>query len=141
MVVNGFKCLKCFSTIFVEYYTFRQDNGRIPSHDSGELKSSDVCKCSNCALLLDRDGIVHLYCDDINTVLLCRVQTDNPSDSEILQSPKGFYYQDYSPIARTGYIFTDTKSKTKKLEKKQKKASLSDLQKSFNRINKKAKAK
>jgi len=105
MIVNGFKCLKCFSNIYVEYYTFRQYNGRVPSADSDLIKRTDTCNCGNCGLILDLDGIVHLYCDDISTVLLCRVDTKTPSDAEILQSSKGFYYQDYYSISSTPHSF------------------------------------
>lgn len=108
MVVNGFKCLKCFSNVFVEYYTFRQYNGRVPSADSDSIKRTDTCRCGNCGLILDLDGLVHLYCDDISTVLLCRIDTENPSDAEILQSSKGFYYQDYS-ISSTPHNFEPLK--------------------------------
>lgn len=118
--VYGFKCLKCFSNIYVEYFTFRQSNGSMPSNDSVTLKRSDLCKCGNCGLILDLDGIVHLYCDDINTLILCRVDTSNPSDAELLQSPKGFYYQDYKEISSTPHLFTDTKAKIKASSKKPK---------------------
>ena len=58
MIVMGLSVLAL--VIFVEYYTFRQDNGRIPSSDSDELKRTDKCRCGNCALILDLDGIVHV---------------------------------------------------------------------------------
>lgn len=109
MIVHGFKCLCCLSTVFVEYYTFRNNNGRIPSPDSDVLKRSDMCKCSNIGLILDLDGLVHVYCDDLSTVLLCRLDSNNPSDLEILQSHKNFYYQPYSGISSTPYEFIDNK--------------------------------
>lgn len=115
--VYGFKCMKCFTNIYVEYYTFRQNNGSLPSNDSEVLRRSDECKCGNSGLILDLDGIVHLYCDDISTLMLCRVDTSEPSDAEILQGYKGFYYQDYSKIANSNYVFSDTKAKIKELSK------------------------
>lgn len=115
--VYGFKCMKCFSNVYVEYYTFRQYNGRIPTADSDKLKRSDVCKCGNCGLIMDLDGIVHLYCDDISTLMLCRVETSNPTDAEILQNHKGFYYQDYYEISSTLPKFELTKGKLKELSK------------------------
>ena len=135
MIVNGFKCTKCFSNVFVEYYTFRQDNGRIPSSDSDELKRADKCRCGNCALILDLDGIVHVYCDDISTLLLCRVDTAEPSDAEILQSSSAWYYQDYRSISSTELVFTKTKQQIKSEEKKAKKKGLSTLQKSYRLSN------
>lgn len=138
MIVNGFKCLKCLSTVFVEYYTFRQDNGRVPSNDSGLLKRTDKCKCSNCAIILDLDGIIHLYCDDISTLVVCRVDTNNPSDSEILQSSLSWFYQDYYPISSTKPLFTDTKKKAL-IDKQASKPQLSKLQKSFKVKDKKDK--
>ena len=113
MLVNGFKCLKCFSNIYVEYYTFRQYNGRVPSADCGSLKRYDKCSCGNCGVILDLDGLVHLYCDDITTILLCRIDTEAPSDIEILGTSGLFYYQDYSEIAHGSYQFIDTKQKLK----------------------------
>lgn len=117
MVVNGFKCLKCFTNIFVEYYTFRQYNGRVPTADSDSIKRTDMCNCGNCGLILDLDGLVHLYCDDISTVLLCRVDTENPSDAEILQSSKGFYYQDYYSISSTSHNFEALKEPVQKVQR------------------------
>lgn len=121
MVVNGFKCLKCLSTVFVEYYTFRNNNGSIPSPDSDVLKRSDMCKCSNCGVILDLDGLVHLYCDDLSTIMLCRLDSSNPSDYEILTNHKGFYYQEYRGISSTPYLFEDNRKKKEHLEKMSKK--------------------
>lgn len=117
MIVQGFKCLKCFSTVFVEYYTFRNNNGRIPPPDSDLLKRSDLCKCGNCGVILDLDGLVHLYCDDLSTIMLCRLDSSNPSDYEILSSHKGWYYQEYRGISSTPYDFVNQKRKTLRDEK------------------------
>ena len=93
--LKGFKCLKCFSNVYVEYYTSSQCNGSV-SNDSDDLKRTDVCKCGNIALILDLDGIVHMYCDDIKSVLLCQIDTVVPDEAKVLLSSASWYYQDYS---------------------------------------------
>lgn len=108
----GFKCLKCFSDIYVRYKHIGEYNGRIKPSDSPDIKRSDLCQCGNCGLILDLDGIIHLYCDDISTIVQCEIDFDTndidcitPLDCNVQGDFTSFLFYDYKPIKDSTYTF------------------------------------
>lgn len=113
--VQGFKCLSCFSTIYVDHFYPWQQQGDIPSPDSGERKSTDKCTCGATALILDCDGIIHLYTDDIKRVLLVDIilQDSKIRTNIVKATSNDFMFQDIQPILSTPWFFKPKVTKPK----------------------------
>lgn len=104
---KGFKCLKCLQNVYVDYYTQLYANKYTMSRDSDIRKSQDKCTCGNLALLLDIDGFLHVYCDDITTIVLCEFDLSQGEiqRTQILGTSNSFVFQDYYSLQQQPWSF------------------------------------
>ena len=111
--VQGFKCLECFDNIYVDYVNYTSWNDTV-SRDSVK-RTNDECNCGNCALILDTDGIQHLYCDDIKTVMHVELDIEDHvvQGFDIKGLAKGFYFYNIRPLMDTGWSFKDNVNQLK----------------------------
>lgn len=108
---QGFKCLLCGSTAYVDYM-FSSDIA-FDNSLANVVRTTDECSCGKLALLLDQDGIIHLYCDDLEQVASVEVQPESTID-KIQGFIQSFVLIDYSKIFNSGLSFTDAPPKSVK---------------------------
>lgn len=109
------RCLKCFETMIV-----------LPNIENSLTASSDNicnarCKCSNVGVILDNQGTLRVYVQDIRTIHLGVAILNH--NNEVINTEWGDYsetlnYIPYKDVKSNGILFNDVSAKGLKAFKK-----------------------